>query len=401
MNRNPPEIGLPSLEHLYTISQIIAKSLNWKPALDEIIQLTRSFFIFDNLVVYLADQEHNEIDVIYARSMGRGKKAEADISWGENIANQITKSNQTILEEPPYDSSTDRLKKPHFLGIPLIVSHRYLGAIVFIRYGGPSFTPERVKFAEFISHQISQLIDRENLRQEFEFLEAQEKQRQLKDDFISTITHELRTPLGFIKGYTTTLLRSDTTWDKKHQEEFLQIIDQETDHLQQLIDNLLDSARLQSGQMKMKFQHVRLDALINGVIARANMNNPDMVFHLKLEPNQKPIVGDPQRLTQVVENLVSNARKYAPGSEIKITITQDENGGYISFHDFGPGISKQYLPYIFDRFFRIPEQSPTAHSSGLGLYICQQIIQMHNGKITATSSLGKGTTFKMFLPYEP
>ena len=130
------EVGL---DHLYEISRIVTETSEWKPALNEIVSLVRTIFIFDNLVVYLADPARHDLDVMYARAMGRGRSAEADIAWGEIIANQIMDDPKTVLQEPVNDPSINRLERPFILGIPLRVSTRTLGAIVFIRFGSPPF----------------------------------------------------------------------------------------------------------------------------------------------------------------------------------------------------------------------------------------------------------------------
>ena len=386
-----------NIKHLHSISQIVNQASNWKTALDEITKFVRTFFIFDNLVVYLSNP-HQDMEVFYAKALGRGKSAEADASWGESIANRIAQSHQVILEKPDESKKENRLKQPHILGVPLLVNNNLLGALVLIRFGGPEFTPDDVFLTEFIANQISQIIHRDKLQQKNDILRTQQEQNQLRDDFISTITHELRNPLGFIKGYTTTLLRSDTTWDQATQEEFLQIIDQETDHLQELIDNILDSARLKSGQLKMKFSQVRLDALLKDVQLRSQMNDPGKKVILHCRDGLTPILADSRRLSQVFENLINNAKKYAPESDIEIQIYQTEDFSNIQVRDFGQGIPEKYLPFIFDRFFRNPEQSPNIHGSGLGLYICKKIIQEHNGKIEVESEIGKGTTFHLAIP---
>jgi len=401
MTIKAPLSDIVEVRHLYAIGEIISQAPEWKPALDQISLLVRTIFIFDNLVVYLDDPKTHHLDIMYAKAVGRGRKAEADVAWGENLANRMSESHQMILEIPEVDQVKDRLQKPYMLGIPLLVSQRYLGCIIFIRFGGPEFSNENIELGSYIAHQIALLVERESLQREYELLQMQHARAQLQEDFVSTITHEIRNPLGFIKGYTTTLLRSDTTWDPKTQLEFLQIIDQETDHLQELIENLLDSARLQSGQLGMQFQHVRLDALVNDVILRANLHHPDLVIRTQVPKNLSSIRGNPRRLAQVFENIIGNSVKYAPGSEILITIKQEETGALIAIQDYGPGIPEKYLPYIFDRFFRNPEQPPNIRGSGLGLYICRQIIQAHKGTISAKSVLGQGTTFEIFLPARP
>ena len=400
MTRTPSTQEM-SPEHLNAISKVIGQASEWKPALDKIINLIRAVFIFDNLAVYLADPNQENLEAMYARAMGRGRSREAEAGWGENIANLTITTRKPILIEPNPNEEEDRLKRPYLLAIPLLVNKRYLGAIVFIRFGGPCFSQENIELSEFIAQQIALLVERQDMQKAYKMLEEQRKVARLQEDFISTISHELRSPLGFIKGYITTLLRSDATWDQNTQQEFLQIIDQETDHLMELIENLLDSSRLQSGQLHMQFEFVRLDILLKNVISRCCLHDPTLVVSTDFDANLVPIQGDSHRLAQVFENLLSNAAKYAPGSEVMITVKQEENHAHIAISDKGPGIAEQYIPSLFTRFFRVPNHSPSVHGTGLGLFICKQILQAHQGEISATSVLGQGTTFHILLPTNP
>jgi signal transduction histidine kinase len=383
---------------LYEISNIVSRAPGWNEALDQIIPLIRTLIIFDNIAVYIADPLSHHLEVMFARAVGRGRSAEADIAWGEILANQIMDNPRMIVEEPPDDGQDDRLKKPYLLGIPLMVGSTPLGVVIYIRFGGPPFSSHYIKLADFIAQQIGLLVERQNLQKAYNLLESQSKESRLQEDFISTITHELRTPLGFIKGYSTTLLRSDTTWDAPTQQEFLKIIDQETDRLQELIENMLDSARLQSGTLKMDFQAVRPDILVKTVWERTCLNHPEFVVHIDIEKNIQPIIGDPKRLGQVFENLFNNAVKYAPGSDVWVKIMMDEAGSTITIEDHGPGIPQRYLPHLFERFFRNPDISPSVHGTGLGLFICKKIVQAHSGQITVTSQVGQGTKFQIHLP---
>jgi signal transduction histidine kinase len=242
------------------------------------------------------------------------------------------------------------------------------------------------------------LIERGYLQAARAELESVQRQMRLQDDFVSTISHELRTPLGFIKGYSTSLLREDTAWDEATQREFLTIIDEEADRLRDLIENMLESARLQSQTIQFKFQPLRMDALIRDVAVRVKTHHPDLEveFHFA---DVAPIPGDSVRLSQVFVNLFGNAIKYAPGSKIVITLRKEEKFLRIGFRDYGSGIPEDYLPFIFERFYRVPgERSVTG--TGLGLYICNQIILVHHGKIWAESVLHEGTTFFIQLPVD-
>lgn len=385
-------------ETLYSLSRICWESSNWKQALDVICSEIRPYFIFDNLAVFLYDESHSDLEISYARATGRGKNKEADVAWGESIISDVIKNNRTILSEPSEEES-DRLKRPHILAIPLQSKKAELGVVVIIRFGTPIFTRDHINFAEFMSSQISSMI----LRQERESMIIQLQEHiqtlQIQDDFISTLSHELKNPIGFIKGYTTTLLRQDTSWSVENQNEFLQIIDQETDRLKELIDNLLDSSRLQSGKTTLNIQLLRIDALLNDVIAHARIHHPELQINLDIRQELPTLQGDPRRLKQVFDNLVSNAAKYAPGKPLIFRIYKEPQGITIDVKDTGPGIPAKDLEKVFERFYRSEAHNQDTRGSGLGLFICKKIIEAHQGQINATSIPGKGTTIHVFLPF--
>jgi K+-sensing histidine kinase KdpD len=390
------------LDSLYAINQVATRYDDWKAALDQIAQLIRAILIFDNLVLYLPDVLNGVMEAAYARSVGRGKTSGADLSWGETVANQVLADRQVIMQQPSTTQggpAENRLEKPYVLGVPLQFKDKIFGILVLIRYGGPVFDQRSIRLAVFIGAEIAHLVERKNLKNNLENLQREQQQAKIQDDFISTISHELLTPLGFIKGYATTLLRSDTNWDEKLKREFLTIIDQETDRLQELIDNILDSTRLQSGSLPMEFQPVRLDVLVRDVILRAQMQHLGLQvqIHSNSESNI-PIHGDPRRLAQVIDNLLENAIKYAPNSIITVTIRHQNDEMLIIFQDTGPGIPAQYLPRLFERFFRNPEQPGNVRGTGLGLYICKQIIKAHDGTIAIDSTVGVGTVVSIRLP---
>ncbi|MHB1339200.1 MAG: sensor histidine kinase, partial [Bellilinea sp.] len=137
------------------------------------------------------------------------------------------------------------------------------------------------------------------------------------------------------------------------------------------------------------------------VIIRAQLHHQDQVFQIEMPDTLRPIHADPGRLAQVLENLVNNAIKYAPGSPVIIRISVVPDGITLEVIDKGTGIPEKYQSKIFDRFFRIPDQISVAHGSGLGLFICKQIVQAHGGKLQLTSRVGEGSSFRIFLPTQP
>lgn len=390
------------LEAVYAISRAVAESESTDAALDEIVQLVRPVFIFDNMVLYTCCQPDGGLEPTYARAIGRGRFREADLAWGEVTAQQVYASQQIVTQIEQVDNpDQDRTNSRHSLGMPLLMSGQILGALVFIRFGGPIYLPEQIHLAEFIAQHVSQLLTRKNLNARIGDLEARRRLDTLQEDFIATISHELLTPLGFIKGYTTTLLRQDITWDENTRREFLSIIDEESDRLRELIDNLMDSSRLQSDTLQMSFQPIRLDTLIKDIAMRAQSRTENISIELQIEAPGLQIQADPTRLGQVFDNILSNATKYAPGSPIIITLTQNDQTAVIAIRDQGPGIPEQHVAKLFQRFYRVPDGNTSVRGTGLGLYICRKLIQAHHGEIFALSTLGQGTTFVINLPLRP
>jgi len=383
------------------LSRVANSSLDWKRSLDEFVRRLRNWLIFDNIVLYQTDFESRRLEVIYARALGRGRSAEADSNWGESIAAAVAQEQKSLLDCPDSRTAKDRLASPMLLGIPLMANENLAGSLVFIRFGGPSFTAQDQEIAHFAAQQINGIVARKIVYDMAVVVENQRNASRLQEEFIHTVSHELRSPLGFIKGYVTTLLREDIQWDKKTQTDFLNIIDRETNHLEDLFDNLLDSARLQSGQLRFDLQAVRVDSLLRDEVKRAQLNHPEMDVSFDFEPEVPPIEGDPRRLAQVFDNLLSNSVKYAPGAMINIKVWHDTQTMMIHYSNLGPRIPEPYLSQIFTRFYRSPDQSMKAHGTGLGLYICKQIIEQHRGTMTATSPEEGGVLFTITLPVGP
>ena len=378
----------------------VQKKQDWKTALDTLFVSLRGYFVFDNVAIYIWDPLTDGMEVTYARAVGRGKTAEADGVWGESIASEVFATDQMVLKEAKRDSeNANRLDLAYLLGFPLYVRSILSGALVFIRFGGPEYSELHIQTASLQAFWAAVLIERRDLQEARTELDSVQRQMRLQDDFVSTISHELRTPLGFIKGYSTSLLRQDTIWDESTQREFLTIIDEEADRLARLIEDMLESARLQSKTLQFKFSPVRIEAIVRDVATRINTHHPELKISFDLQPLPS-ILADGIRISQVFENLFSNAIKYAPNSEINISMKLHDGMVRIAFADRGDGISEDYQPFIFERFYRVPGER-TAKGTGLGLYICKQIVMAHHGNIWVESVLGEGTTFIIELPLEP
>jgi signal transduction histidine kinase len=386
------------LEAVYAISRAVARAVNMDSALDEIIRLARPVFIFDNMVLYLPTSP-GSLEPVYAKAIGRGRSQEAELAWGEVTADEAISSGQVVMRKEEAEEHADRMRLQYLLGLPIHLGEDEVGALVFIRFGGPSYELDHVRLAEFIAGHVAQLFEHDQLVQRVASLEAERRLDRLQEDFIATVSHELLTPLGFIKGYATTLMREDTTWDDSTRCEFLTIIDEEADRLHELIDNLMDSSRLQAGTLRMSFQNARLDTFLRDISLRAQSRDESQAIDLEVDASGLKIPMDPARLAQVFDNLLTNASKYAPGARITIALNVNDRA-HIQVSDDGPGIAPEHLDHVFKRFYRVPSSNTTVRGTGLGLFICRQIVEAHGGEIEVESKLGKGTTFHIYLPLE-
>ncbi len=232
--------------------------------------------------------------------------------------------------------------------------------------------------------------------------QAEEKLRQIdqmKSEFLSNVSHELRTPLQSIGGFARLILRGEVP-DSETQQEFLQIIDSETQHLGNLINDLLDMSRLESGRFQINKRLLTIrDTIIDAVKSFHSLaRDKNIVLNEDIPAELPEIEADGDRLRQVVINLLSNAVKFSdPGGSI--TVKAESRNGELLFHvtDQGIGIPEEAISHLFERFYRAEDRLARG-GAGLGLYISKQIIEAHGGHIQAESQVGKGSTFSFTLP---
>jgi signal transduction histidine kinase len=389
------------LNAVYAIARIVAETYDTEAGLDAVFRLSRTIFIFDVVSLFLQSEETGEFEPAYALALGRGRSREADLVWGEPAATEAYRSGQTILRQEDAGPSVEgRERRRDYLGLPMMVHGRCVGGLVFGRFGGPSYPPEHIRLAEFVAWHVGQLLENRRMARRIASLEAQRELARMQDEFISTISHELRTPLGMIKGYVTTLMREDTNWDSETRLEFLEIVDEEADRLRELIDNLLDSSRLETGTLGMTLEPTKLSTIIRDSVSRTQAVYPNMEVEIDIGDDIPVLQADPTRIAQVMDNLLSNANKYAPGSQIAVASDRRDNVVEIGVQDGGPGIPPEHVPHLFERFYRVPEQTSNVRGTGLGLYICRKIIEAHSGEIGVESQEGSGTRIFFTLPIE-
>ncbi len=222
----------------------------------------------------------------------------------------------------------------------------------------------------------------------------------LKSDFISTVSHELRTPLTSIKGYVDLVLAGDVGPLTLEQQEFLTIVSQNTTRLTELINDLLEIERLESGRIEFEFTELDLEEVLQNVARSLQVTAEHKGLEFVTEiASGLTVRGDRDRLAQVFLNLLSNAIKYTPAGTVELKAHREDDTVVVSVRDTGIGLSESDMKRLFQKFFR--SDNPYVRKvggTGLGLSIAKAIVERHNGTMTVTSQLGQGSTFTVRLP---
>ncbi|HLR68436.1 two-component system histidine kinase PnpS [Virgibacillus alimentarius] len=222
----------------------------------------------------------------------------------------------------------------------------------------------------------------------------------MRKDFVANVSHELKTPITSIKGFTETLM--DGAMNEEHSnEQFLEIIYQESNRLQLLVEDLLTLSSLERDGLQLVITEVDLSSLVKEIVPmiRHQAEQHQIEFHANVEENLF-IQADKDKVKQVILNLLNNAISYTPAKgEITLTIEETKDFLQIQVRDTGIGMSLDVLPRIFERFYRVDKaRSRNTGGTGLGLAIVKHIMEVHGGKITVKSELNKGSLFSVYFP---
>jgi signal transduction histidine kinase len=339
-----------------------------------------------------------------------GVPVPAETLLGEGLAGWVAQTRQPVL----LDADTERELAARLLGhdsgitaamcVPLLHRQELLGVMFVLDRGHTeSFNEYGLRALGLVADNAAvsisnaRLIDAERAKA----AELRELDRR-RADFVSTISHELRSPLSSIIGASRTLARRDAEMPPDTAAEFVGVIERQGDRLVTLIEELLLASRLEAGQNTLRRDPVVLGTVIREVVAGAHARpGGTRVRFAPAAPEDLTVTGDRNALTRVLTNLVDNALKYAPG-ESPVTVSLSLSGGQaaVSVSDNGPGIAADDLPHIFDRFRQV-SAAPAGTSKtgvGLGLYITANLVDGMGGRIWVRSEQGRGTSFTFALP---
>ncbi|HYK00203.1 MAG TPA: ATP-binding protein [Thermoanaerobaculia bacterium] len=367
-----------------------------------------------------ADTKELSVAAIYHRDM-----ASLGLAWsyiyrqplvvGEGIIGQVVSTGYPSLTTNvrPLNETTNPgtspgtyhaspVKLASLLILPLRTRREMIGALI-IAANDPerAMTDDKLPLAEVLAERAALAI--ENSKLYTEQVEARRKVEdlsRLKDEFLSIASHELRTPVTSIKGYTQLAKMLIKEGDLNTSEEYLDIALDQIDRMSRLILELLDVSRIETGRLEIRREPIAWAHFVRDVVHRHHTAVSDRRFHVSVSDDGKIVVGDRDRLEQVLGNLLENAVKYSPdGSDVTVTVEDRGDGFLTAVCDRGIGIPADELAQVFERFHRGRQVSSTNYGGlGLGLYITKQIIERHGGSIWVESKEGQGTTFYFSLP---
>ncbi|HET6464877.1 MAG TPA: sensor histidine kinase KdpD [Nitrospiria bacterium] len=294
---------------------------------------------------------------------------------------------------------TDTLPGAKALYLPLVTSSRTVGVLGALP--NPSmdgFDQEQIHALESFANQTAMALERALLAREAHRALLKAETEALRNTLLSSVSHDLRTPLAAITGASTTLLDRGLTLDPHSQQELTQTIFEEAEHLNQMIRNVLDMTRLESGAITVKKEWLSIEEIVGAVLNRLSARLKDHPLATRLPKDLPMVPFDPLLIEQVLMNLLDNALKYTPkGTPLELSAAVMGDRVSVELADRGPGIPPGAEERIFDKF----ERSPGAGGGiGLGLTICRAIVTAHGGRIWAENRPGGGAVFRFTLPLE-
>jgi K+-sensing histidine kinase KdpD len=282
-------------------------------------------------------------------------------------------------------------------------SYKY-GVLVLETIRGPAvFLEDDLPFLQTISDLIALAIDRDRLASQADEVREERRAERMRSEVLATLSHELRMPLTAIQGYSSALLLDNVDWSEEKRGKFLHLIEEESENMQLMVNNILDSSLIDVDQLILDRQPTRLTHLAR--VAADEMQYRTQIHRIIVEiPDKFPILRiDPRWIKQVFRNILDNAIKYSPeGGLIVIRGEERPTDVIIMVADQGIGISPEDLIPLFERYFRVRSvASLHIPGTGLGLPIARAIVEGHGGRIWAESNLGEGTTIYFTLPKTP
>lgn len=344
--------------------------------------------VFHSQVVFLILDERGELAVSETRT---GSFAVDKKEW--SVAHWVFDNRHAA------GLGTDTLSGAKALYLPMVASSGVVGVVGVLPESPKTvFGTEDIHFLESFVNQTAMALERIMLAKEAHEERLKAETQNIRNTFLSSVSHDLRSPLAVVAGAASTLLEKDASLDPSDRQELLKTIHEETDRLERIIRNVLNLTRLESGAISVHKEWQPLEEIIGVVLNRLSDRLKDRPLELKIPPDLPLIPFDTLLMEQVLSNLMENALRHTPpDTPMEITVTQQQSDVMIEIADRGPGIPVQEEEAIFGKFTR---STHTRMGAGIGLSICRAIITAHGGRIWVENRPGGGAVFRFVIPVE-
>lgn len=390
-------LHIQQLLTLHEISRTVNSTLDLPEVLNSVIKLSVEIFQADAGSLMLINRD-GELAIEAAIGLPEEIIKKTRVKIGDGIAGWVAKTGETLLldgkvRDQKFKGLVDRKEDiSSSLCVPLKIKERIIGVLMIRRNSPAHFTGEQLNFLKIVADQVAIAIENARL-----YTETKKVDR-MKSEFVSMVSHELKTPLTAIIGFVELLILKD--FSQERVKNYLKIVKDESYRLLRLITNLLDLSKLEAGLLILNKEVVKLDELVLPVAEFFQEQTEKHVIKVDFAGNIPVVEIDRDLIIQVFENLIENAIKYSPGGgEIGIAIINEGDKAEIRISDRGMGIEPAHLDKIFYKFYRV-DSSLTRETggTGLGLANVKYIIEAHGGSIRAESTIGAGSTFIFTLP---
>jgi two-component system sensor histidine kinase KdpD len=287
---------------------------------------------------------------------------------------------------------------PNLRLAPITVGERRVGALLMLA-PTTEFDATDDRLVSAAAAQIGVAIERARLREEATDAEILRRTDALRQALLNAVSHDLRTPLATIMASAGSLRQQDVAWTEEERQGFAQAIEEEAEHLNRLVGNLLDLSRIEAGTIRPQKSWQDFSILVDDVLERLRPVTREHRLRVEVPLDLPPVYLDPVEIGEVLYNLVENATRYAPaGTEITIQARLEGQMLRVAVSDRGPGLPAAALPHLFDPFYRVLDGQPRPQGLGLGLAIVKGLVTAHDGVVSAENRAGGGARFSFTLP---
>jgi two-component system sensor histidine kinase KdpD len=400
-----PDRRVHALEAANRCARALGSSLDLENAFGAFILELSGLVPFDRTAIVLVDEDAAKTIATAGRGANEvfppGAVGPLHGSVLERVLDgQIVVRRDLAESEFPEDERLVALGLHSELVAPLLLGTEPIGMLTLSREGADAFSEEEVELVALLGRLVATAV--QNIRAyEAERATVEELRRlsALRADFVSLVSHELRSPLAAVIGAARTLQERREELTAEQRDQLLSLIAGEASRLTVLVADVLDTSRIEAGTFSYQFGEVDVASLVEDVVATASVRQAEVGVRAVLGESLPPVGGDRERLRQVLTNLIENAVKYsAEGDAVEVTAQREDLYVRISVSDRGPGIPDDQQQLIFEKFGRAEVEGGSKPGTGLGLFIARSIAEAHGGTLEVQSRRDGGATFTLSLP---